>query len=1079
MFRLIACVGFALVAHAAWAADQPRYEPPPAWVKPLEIPKPATSSDGGSTRLLLEDFQDKFGPDGVDSYWEEAERIETPQGLSNLGNIAFDWNPDTEELLIHRVRIIRGDQVIDLLAGGQKFVVLRRENKLEYAMLDGTLTAAIEPEGLQVGDILDLAVGYISRDPIMRGRSARFFSMPTVKADRFAVRELWPKSETPHWQVTVGLDQPKISMTPDGGELLISMANAIRPTVPKRAPDRYSHPGRFQISQVGDWPDVSSLMAPYYDKSAVLKPDSLLRPEIAKIKAASSDPKVQAAAALRLVQDQVRYLFLGMNNGGYIPAPADVSWSRRFGDCKGKTVLLLAMLRELGIQAEPALVDTEFGEEVDTRPAMVGAFDHVIVRATIDGKVYWMDGTRPADRSLDNLLVPDFHWALPLRAAGATLEKLVVPPFDKPEELRQLRLDASAGLDVPAPAHVDLILRGEAGIRERLKFVDMSKAETEKSLREYWTKEYDWIDIKQVDLAYDEVTGEEHFSMDGSAKMEWRGKRNSNGRRYETDGGILGWKADYDRESGPNQDVPYAVSYPDFTKVMETIILPNGGKGFTIDGDDVDKTIAARQFNRTSKIENGVFTMEASTRAIAPEFAAAEAPAAKKDLLELSKTVVHVRAPDRYKMTDQEMALLDKPATADDFFDLAFQYDLRDDYTHAIPNYDHAIQLTPGWALAYANRGSDRFYSGDMQDAAADFDKALSLDPSEAVAIRGHGLIFAKNGKFKEAIDAFSEALLLAPSNTFGLEQRARAYMANHEGDKALADINEILRLQPNRFDIHDLLLELLIARRDSEKLTAEADQLAKMKADAGAHFARGYALLFQAKKDEARGEFDAAIAIKPVVSYYMGRALTYDKSQLDESLKDIDLALKLQPDADYLYYMRAQFYMSADKPELAIKDFDRLLQKTPDNGQLLRQRAFALAKNHQYDLAVAGIDQLLSKTPDDSVLLNNGCWYRALSGQNLQSAMVNCDASLKIKQDPATWDSRGMVDLRLANYDQAISDYDTALKLNPKQADSLFGRGLAKLRKGASADGQVDLATARAIDPQIDTEYADYGLKP
>src|SRR5262249_7863219 len=151
-------------------------------------------------------------------------------------------------------------------------------------------------------------------------------------------------------------------------------------------------PGRFEISQVGDWSEVSALMAPLYDRTAVLKPDSPLRKELAKIKAASADPKVQAAAALRLVEDQVRYLFLGMNNGGFNPHPAALTWSRRFGDCKGKTVLLLALLRELGIQAEPALVDTEYGDDLDARPAMVAAFNHVMVRATIDGKVYWMDG---------------------------------------------------------------------------------------------------------------------------------------------------------------------------------------------------------------------------------------------------------------------------------------------------------------------------------------------------------------------------------------------------------------------------------------------------------------------------------------------------------------------------------------------------------------------------------------------------------------------------------------------------------------------------------------------------------------
>ncbi len=82
-----------------------------------------------------------------------------------------------------------------------------------------------------------------------------------------------------------------------------------------------------------------------------------------------------------------------------MPARADETWQRRFGDCKGKTVLLLALLKELGIQAEPALVSLGGGDGLDERLPSLGAFNHVIVRATIGGKVYWLDGTRTGDRS--------------------------------------------------------------------------------------------------------------------------------------------------------------------------------------------------------------------------------------------------------------------------------------------------------------------------------------------------------------------------------------------------------------------------------------------------------------------------------------------------------------------------------------------------------------------------------------------------------------------------------------------------------------------------------------------------------
>ena len=585
MLRTIATIGFLCVASAASASQQPSYEPAPAWVKPFAIPKPAASEGGGgTTRMLLEDSQAKFVPDGLDSYWERAERIETPQGLSSMGNIAFDWNPDTETLLIHRVRIIRDGKIIDLLAAGQKFIVLRRENRLEEAMLDGTLTAALQPEGLEVGDILDVAIGYRSRDPLQKGRSDRILTLPTAPTDVFAIREIWPANETPRWRVTEGFDQPKVVKTAEGTELSITMKGALRAKAPRQAPSRYSHPGMFEISEVGSWAQVSSLMAPFYDKASTLKPDSPLHGEAAKIKAASSDPKVQAAMALKLVEDQVRYLFLGMNNGGLIPAAADLNWSRRFGDCKGKTVLLLALLRELGIKAEPALVDTMSGDDLDLRPPMVTAFDHVIVRAQIGGKTYWLDGTRSGDRALDTLPVPNYHWALPVRTAGATLERLSPEPFEQPEELTHLTLDASGGLDQPAAAHVEYVMRGDTALSYQAKLADMDGDEADSYLRDYWRKEYDWIEVSNVDAVYDEKTGEERVTMDGTARMSWKGDGGALGRHYEADGAVLGWKPNYHRDPGPGQDAPYASRFPYFAKMTETILLPDGGRGFQIEG---------------------------------------------------------------------------------------------------------------------------------------------------------------------------------------------------------------------------------------------------------------------------------------------------------------------------------------------------------------------------------------------------------------------------------------------------------------------------------------------------------------
>ena len=47
-----------------------------------------------------------------------------------------------------------------------------------------------------------------------------------------------------------------------------------------------------------------------------------------------------------------------------------------------------------------------------------------------------------------------------------------------------------------------------------------------------------------------------------------------------------------------------------------------------------------------------------------------------------------------------------------------------------------------------------------------------------------------------------------------------------------------------------------------------------------------------------------------------------------------------------------------------------------------------------------------------------------------------------------------------------------------PNFADSLYGRGLAKRKKGDATGGQADVAAAKALRPDVAEEFAKYGVK-
>jgi tetratricopeptide (TPR) repeat protein len=1071
----------ALWGGAAMAADEPQYGPPPGWVKEADLP--ASKRDTGVTEFLLNDAEVKAQPEGIQIYSRLAFKILSPEALTAAGNLTFAWRPDTSELTINHVRIVRDGKVIDLLAGGEKPTVIRREQNLERAVIDGVLTAVFQPAGLQVGDVVDFASTTNIHDPALRGHIEEFTTnMTAAGPDQLRVRMLWPTSAHIRWRAGEGLAPPKITKGRDETELLVDMRDVQPVKVPEKAPPRFSDVADIEMTDFSSWKEASALMAPLYREASVLLPESPLKAEVAKIRAQSSDPKVQAAAALRLVQDQVRYVALVLNDGGYVPAKADETWTRRFGDCKAKSVLLVALLKELGIEAEPALASVTRNDGLASRLPLLNAFDHVIVRAVIGGKVYWLDGARIGDRDLDEQPASAYRWALPVRVEGADLEALPAHVDKAPLVVTTLDFDASGGLDAPAPVKGEVLMRGDAAKLLTTVFNNLPPSERADALRKFWKDDYDWIDVKNADLHSDDAKGELRFTMDGVAKMEWA-SAGGEFRRYETDGSSLGWKSNMKRDDGPHQDAPFAVTYPYYPETIETIILPNKGVGFSFTGKDVDRTVGAWKFHRKAAIVDGVFRLEASTQAIASEIPAADALASAAPLKALNDDDVYIIAPESYRPTDQEMAALAKstPDTAEAYVERGNVRLERGENDQAIADLNEALKLDPKAALAYADRGIGEYWKGDYAAAAADAAKALSIDSQQPVAYNVQGLLAEHDHQTQKAIEAYTRSYDVGHMS-FALVRRGHLYLQLNDFEHALADSDAALRNYDHEPQALELRVSILQAQGKYAEALDAADKYAAVAPDiADSHLARGNALLMLRRRDEAAREFEAAMKIEPSAGAYIGRAQTaYGPDQLDQAIADVDEALKLEPDMFEARLLRANMLIRSGKAAQALGDTEKLIAQKPDDLTVIEQHVAVLTALHRDAEAL----DLISKVPADQIdnpeQLNQRCWTRATLNRDLDLALVDCNAALKLKPDSAAaLDSRGFTHVRLGQYDAAIADYGAALKLNPKQADSYFGRALAELKKGERSEALTDLATARGLDKSVDARFASFGVKP
>jgi tetratricopeptide (TPR) repeat protein len=799
MSRVWLCALAAVVALTAGdvCAQDVERAATPSWVRHLAPDENPAPVDSLPIRVLAMDQQIRFGPDGIDSYTFRRYRIQTAQGLGMLSTINAVWSPPRETLQVHAIRILRGDQVIDVLAS-QTFETLRRENNLESNMLDGALTATLQPRDLRVGDILETAFTVHDSGGVLAPHREEMNSLNNgLIIDHYRLRATWPDGMPIRVQGIGSWADATPRPNRDGWELEIDKRDLQPRRLPDDLPARFYFDRTVQFTDFADWSQASALMAPLYAKATTLEPGSPLNAEIDRIRTAYPTAEGRVAAALRLVQEQIRYVALSMGEGGYVPASADDVWRSRFGDCKGKTTLLLALLHGLDIKAEGALVATTVGDGLDQRLPLLAWFDHIIVRAEIDGKTYWLDGTRVGDRELATITPPSYHWALPVRE-GAALEAIVVPPAEQAVTDITLTVDVTDGLDAAAKINMDWAMTGDNATAYRQQISSIPPEQLETMLKSSMQGN-DAYEVTSVGTRFDDATNTFHLLMTGTMRMAW--VAGSGGRLLAVDGSTLFANTQEERKGfyATWKNDPYSNAYPVRTRMRTRIVLPAGGEGFRVEGGDQTVESGGYRMERTVSLADGVAEVVLTATSLTAEVSAADMAAARTRNENLSNAMVRVRAPAGYQATEADSARMNAAdSDVEDLIKRAAKLSDTEDLDGALALLDAAIAKAPDDAKAVKARGEVRLAKDDYASAQADYDHAVDLDPADIDALLGQGRVALADGRASDAVISFSVALRLDPANVTGLWGRATAYYQIGRYDRALADYRAMKTAAPD-----------------------------------------------------------------------------------------------------------------------------------------------------------------------------------------------------------------------------------------------------------------------------------------
>jgi tetratricopeptide (TPR) repeat protein len=954
-------VAAALIAPAAvFAGDEVLVAPPADWVIEREPAAESEPEPGLPAALLSLDTQVRNDGGRQDIYTATSLKILAPQGLS-AGNLSFSWMPETQDLTVHKVAIRRGDDTIDVLASGQTFTVLRREQNLEQAMLDGTLTAQLFPDGLQVGDIVDLATTTTIRNPVTGDHTETLIGPLNLSLGRADVTISWREGQS--MRLDRSADLPAWKRSKKGGFEYAEMHLAdLKPVLPPRdAPLRFSFARIAQASDYASWSEVSRIFAPLYAEASKIPADGPLRAEVETIRKATEDPVRRAEMALELVQSRVRYVALLSGLGGQVPASAADTFARRYGDCKAKTALLMGILAELDIASEPVLVNTVIGQILPERLPAANLFDHLILRATIGGRDYWLDGTRTGDRSLARLETPYYEWGLPLRAGKAELVRLLPDPPKLPIEDFAIEFDAREGLYGDVPARLELVYRGDAAIAFNDALLQMTAEQRDRSLREFWRGRMDFVKPETVTSAFDAETGEMRLTLAGTAKMDW------DEGWYETDYTGVGYRADFGRDPGPRKDAPFAVGYPTYDRTRQTILLPAAFTKDALRGQtEVDETVGAIHYLRRATIEDGRFHIERSERSVAPELAAADAPAAQKRLRELADLRVHLRVPRNYNPTESDLAAASsEEGDAETLVSLGYNLLEQGKHAESLELFDKATEADPANQTAWSNKGVALTWLNRLPEASVALDRAGAAGPMTAALHRARGFLSERGRDAKGAVKEYSAAIELDPEDAFSLGHRAQMHAVLDDFGAAQADVDRALAQSPGYLDMYSLKAYLVARRGDLEAARAVFDDMLAKNPDNtfAVQMARnGFRQFGAPERAEALGEHDG-----PETTYtWFNRAVGRKPDDHEGRLADLQKALDLDPAFVPALHYRAQLRYSKRENEAALADIDAAIAAHPydPNAYLLKSNILRDAGRSEEAVAVAPV--LSEKLPKD-----------------------------------------------------------------------------------------------------------------
>jgi transglutaminase-like putative cysteine protease len=423
---LAAATGLLLILGSPSFAAEYRLAPIPAWVIPVSAGKAAPQSPTGrrGEQVLLSDHQVRVDQSGRTNFVHYIGKPLSTAGVEEISSFSATFDPSYQSLTLHSISVTRDGKSVDRLKTSSKRV-MQRETGIEERTFDGRKTVNVSLEDVRVGDIVEFSYSIAGSNPVFNSLSAGRLDLQWgIPIGRKYTRLMFPKERKIDVSMSKSAAPAQIRELGTYQEYVFDQHNVQALPIDHDAPEDFDPRAHVEWSEFANWQAVAIWAAPMYRVPA--NPGPSVNREIEQIRQSHEDQAARVAAVLHFVQREIRYLGVQVGVGTHRPNLPSTILQRRYGDCKDKALLTVTMLRAMGIEALPALVNTDISGAVKLAKPSPHAFNHVLVKVILDGKVYWIDPTRTLQPSgLDLLHQPDYGLALVIDPGTTDLEAML------------------------------------------------------------------------------------------------------------------------------------------------------------------------------------------------------------------------------------------------------------------------------------------------------------------------------------------------------------------------------------------------------------------------------------------------------------------------------------------------------------------------------------------------------------------------------------------------------------------------------------------------------------------------------